>query len=202
MGLPILTEKFKTALKFVLEQEGGYVNDPDDVGGETYQGISRKYHPSWDGWKIIDEIKEEYAGRGAFPEALLQERVYPHVPAFYKENFWDLLNLDKIVSDKIAIKLFDMAVNIGVPRTAHIAQTSLNLMSYDGDYLKVDNIIGNITINLINEMTKKDNGEFLLQLLTLQQGSLYMKLVQNNPIQKKFIHGWINRLGIKIADTI
>ena len=37
--------------------EGGYVNDPDDAGGETYLGISRKHNPKWDGWKKIDSFK-------------------------------------------------------------------------------------------------------------------------------------------------
>lgn len=49
---------FKIALDKVLSREGGYINDPDDKGGETYKGISRKYNPDWKGWRIIDNTKK------------------------------------------------------------------------------------------------------------------------------------------------
>ena len=35
--------------------EGGYVNDKDDKGGETFMGITRKNHPTAAVWEIIDE---------------------------------------------------------------------------------------------------------------------------------------------------
>jgi hypothetical protein len=47
-------------------------------------------------------------------------------------------------------------------------------------------------------MTKKDNGELLLKLLTIQQGYIYMKIAQNNPTQEEFIHTWIHRLHMNI----
>jgi hypothetical protein len=39
---------FQIAIQFVLEKEGGYVNDPKDPGGETNYGISKRYHPNVD----------------------------------------------------------------------------------------------------------------------------------------------------------
>ena len=41
---------FRLAYKKIEAAEGGYVNDPDDKGGETYKGISRKANPDWNGW--------------------------------------------------------------------------------------------------------------------------------------------------------
>lgn len=43
-----MRENFTSAMKHVLEHEGGYVNDIDDPGGETKYGISKRYHPSVD----------------------------------------------------------------------------------------------------------------------------------------------------------
>jgi len=38
--------KFNLAFSKMLFHEGGYVNDPDDLGGETYKGIARNSHGS------------------------------------------------------------------------------------------------------------------------------------------------------------
>lgn len=48
---------FGDAFKKLSIKEGGYVNDKDDAGGETYRGISRKYNPTWQGWTMIDSYK-------------------------------------------------------------------------------------------------------------------------------------------------
>ena len=45
--------EFKKAYDKTMGHEGGYVHDPDDAGGETYKGISRRYHPGWEGWKVV-----------------------------------------------------------------------------------------------------------------------------------------------------
>ena len=45
---------FNEEFKKVILVEGGYVNDPDDAGGETYLGISRRYNPNSKIWNIID----------------------------------------------------------------------------------------------------------------------------------------------------
>ena len=39
------SNKYNTCIEKLLKKEGGYVNDPDDKGGQTYRGISRKYNP-------------------------------------------------------------------------------------------------------------------------------------------------------------
>ena len=44
---------FNQAFKKVMSAEGGYVNDPDDPGGETYKGVARKMNPRWSGWAIV-----------------------------------------------------------------------------------------------------------------------------------------------------
>ena len=48
---------FRESFNKVILAEGGYVNDPDDKGGETYLGISRVNHPYSTMWDIIDAIK-------------------------------------------------------------------------------------------------------------------------------------------------
>jgi lysozyme family protein len=39
---------FKCSIEFVFRREDGYVNDPQDPGGETRYGISKRFHPKVD----------------------------------------------------------------------------------------------------------------------------------------------------------
>lgn len=48
----MLPEKIFDELMII---EGGHHHDPDDPGGETYCGISRRYHPYWEGWAMLDK---------------------------------------------------------------------------------------------------------------------------------------------------
>ena len=39
---------FNKIIYKVLEHEGGYVNDKDDLGGETNYGITKRFYPNLD----------------------------------------------------------------------------------------------------------------------------------------------------------
>lgn len=41
--------------EWLMDREGRVVtNDPNDPGGQTCWGISRKYNPNWEGWVLVD----------------------------------------------------------------------------------------------------------------------------------------------------
>ena len=50
---------FKPAFDATMRNEGGYGNDPQDPGGETYRGIARKFHSKWEGWTTIDALDHD-----------------------------------------------------------------------------------------------------------------------------------------------
>ena len=50
---------FYQEIKHVLKREGGYVNDPDDPGGETKYGISKRAHPDVDIASLTPESAAE-----------------------------------------------------------------------------------------------------------------------------------------------
>lgn len=103
------------------KNEGGYSNDPDDRGGETWKGIARNFHPSWGGWSIIDLYKKI----PPFPECLNDNKNLENsVKRFYKEMFWDKIKGDKIKSQSIADSLYDSAVNMGHKQAIVLAQRS------------------------------------------------------------------------------
>lgn len=112
--------------------EGGYVNDPDDSGGETYFGISRKNNKRWGGWKIIDEEKKN--GVKNITSRLKQNSYLTELAKnLYKTNYWDVLELDDIPSQSIAHQLFDTCVNCGKTTAIRIAQQVL-MMTITGKW--------------------------------------------------------------------
>lgn len=107
--------------------EGGYVNDFDDSGGETYLGISRKNNPSWIGWKTIDSIKNQYGTSGITKRLKANISLTESAKALYKERYWDIMDLDDIPSQAIAHQMFDTAVNCGVSRAINFAQQVIGM---------------------------------------------------------------------------
>jgi len=92
---------FDKAVQFVLKHEGGYVNDPQDAGGETKYGISKRAYPSL---KIKELTKDDAI-------------------AIYKRDYWD--KLPSALHPSIHCVLFDCAVNTGISRAVRILQTAV-----------------------------------------------------------------------------
>lgn len=184
---------FEKVLERSLINEGFYSNHPNDKGGETCCGISRKFFPLWKGWDIIDNIKKT----GRIPNKNDFPVLKDHIFSFYMDNFWNKLMCDKIMSVSIAEKLFDMSINIGIKQAVMFLQRGLNLLNRDGrawPVLTVDGIMGVSTLSCLNLCVKdKSDESCLLDILRVQQGSYYINLVLGSPEQKVFIRGWIKR---------
>lgn len=87
------SDAFLRAVHFTLEWEGGYDNDPDDLGGETNFGIDKRSHPDVD----IKHLTRE----GAIE--------------IYHRDYWLPMRGDEF-SPNLAAVLFDIAVNNGKGR--------------------------------------------------------------------------------------
>lgn len=85
---------FDTAINRLLGHEGGYVNDPQDPGGQTKFGISKRSYPNLD----IKNLTREQA------------------VAIYHRDFWTKVDADSL-QEGIGFQLLDFAVNSG-PSTA------------------------------------------------------------------------------------
>lgn len=119
--------KFDIEFDKVIKVEGGYVNDPDDAGGETYLGISRKAHPHWGGWKIIDKIKKQYGTKNITKRLKENDELTYLAKNIYKNDYWNIFELDDIPSQDIAHQMFDTAVNCGASRAIRIAQQVIGM---------------------------------------------------------------------------
>ena len=129
---------FDIAFKRTVNSEGGYVNDPDDKGKETYMGISRVYHPQEVMWNVIDVAKKSHSGKVLNYVLKESSVVQNNVKSIYKKEYWDVIHLDEMPNQKLANEIFDDAVNRGVKAAIKTIQK----------ILKTD-VNGNITDELI-----------------------------------------------------
>jgi lysozyme family protein len=130
---------FKLAIPSIIANEGGYVNDPDDAGGETMYGITRKNFPNWRGWVVVDSHKRD----ADFPKCLL------HIPEllelaqyFYQEHFWLPIRGTEIINNEVAKDLLDKAVNMGISQAVKLCQESLDV--------PITGKMDNTTLNTLN----------------------------------------------------
>ena len=95
---------FETSFNALIGVEGGYVNDPNDPGGETKFGISKRAYPNLDITNLtIDDAK-----------------------AIYLRDFWDKCGCDSLPSP-VNFNVFDTAVNSGVREASKILQETLGV---------------------------------------------------------------------------
>lgn len=184
---------FLQAHKIVMVFEGGYANTVGDKGGETYKGISRIKFPLWAMWPAIDQIKKDAAGGIKKINALAEgsTTIQQNVLAFYKQEFWDDMNLDLVNDQPIATELYDTGVNMGVGRSGLFLQRTLNITDEAG--LKLDAQIGPKTIAILN------NSKFtatVLKILNVLQGEKYIEIIEANPSQDKFFRSWFSRVSL------
>ena len=132
---------FNDAYKMLIKKEGGYVNDSDDSGGETYKGISRRYNLNWEGWNIIDRYKKSYYGTSLKRVLEADEALQKAVYNLYKENYWDIFELDDIPSQTIAYQMFDTCVNCGQAAAVRFAQVALD-----------EKVTGRWTLSLLHKL--------------------------------------------------
>lgn len=95
---------FDTAFDRLIGHEGGYVNDPNDPGGETKWGISKRSYPHL----VIVNLTREQARE------------------IYKRDFWHRIEGDRL-HDGVAFQMFDLAVNSGIETAVRLLQRALGV---------------------------------------------------------------------------
>lgn len=124
---------FDNAVELILKHEGGYVDHPDDPGGETNYGISKRAYPDLD----IANLSKHDAS------------------LIYKEDYWDRIRGDDLPYP-LAILTFDAAVNSGVRRASRWLQYGVGAKPTDG-------IIGDKTVEVANAAFGKNPHQTVIQ---------------------------------------
>lgn len=166
--------KCELLLPYLMKWEGGYVNDPHDRGGVTNKGVtiatwrSVGYDVDGDGDIDVADLK-----------VLSDDDVLTRV---LKPHYWDRWRADEIRSQSVANILVDWVWGSGA-YGVKIPQRILGV--------KVDGIVGPQTLSAVNAREPRE----LFGQLKQERADFLRRIVDNNPTQKRFIRGWMNRLN-------
>ncbi len=128
-----MKQNFDKCLEMLLAHEGGFVNHPDDPGGITNLGVTKKVYDEWVGRESTEQEMRD----------LTPEDVGP----IYKKNYWDRVKGDLLPSG-VDWCAFDWAVNSGKSRPSKAIQRAVGATQ--------DGAIGPATIGLIMEKDPKE----------------------------------------------
>ncbi|MFO7597805.1 MAG: glycosyl hydrolase 108 family protein [Desulfocurvibacter africanus] len=165
---------FEEALAFVLSNEGGYVRDPRDPGGETKYGISRRSYPGLD---IANLTREQAA-------------------AIYRRDFWDGPGISRLPRE-LALPVFDAAVNAGCRSAVRWLQEALNAAGENDPGLTplgTDGELGPLTLERARQVAA--SGPAVLQLvracMLLRRIRHYLEISERVTL-RPFLRGWLGR---------
>lgn len=120
---------FDEAFHRLMGHEGGYVNHPDDPGGETNWGITKRV-----------AVEHGYTGD-------MKKLTRDVARGIAKVAYWDRVRADQ-VDPAIAFQLMDAAFNHGIGNAARFLQRAVGVAD-DGN-------IGPRTISYVNAMSVPD----------------------------------------------
>lgn len=105
-----VVKKFDLFMIVVFRHEGGYVNDPDDLGGETKFGITKRRYPNLDIKNLTKEKAKE----------------------LYYKDFYVPMEIEKIKNPLLALHHFDMGINAGIGNAKKILAAATSLSEKTG----------------------------------------------------------------------
>lgn len=97
-----MSQQFDEAFALVIGNEGGYVNNPTDPGGETKWGISKR----------------------AYPKLNIKSLTVGDAKAIYLKDYWHRAGCAEF-DDMLAVQVFDAAVNHGVTAAVKMLQNAV-----------------------------------------------------------------------------
>lgn len=162
----------KKLIPFILRWEGGFVNDPDDLGGATNKGIT------------IGTFRE-YRKRKGLPAPTVQDLkniTDAEWLGVFKPLYWDRWKADEIKSQSVANILVDWVWGSGV----HGIKRPQRILG-----VTPDGIVGKRTIAALNAA----DPEKLFNAIKVDRAKFIDEICKARPRNEKFRRGWMNRLN-------
>ena len=120
--MAVYSEKFKKAFNYMLKNEGGYVNNSTDPGGETKYGISQR----------------------SYPNLNIRQLSLKDAQKIYFCDYWLKGKFEQIPDENVASQLFDLSVNLGIRATTIVLQRALRSV---GINVVEDGLLGSQTLS-------------------------------------------------------
>ena len=162
-------KKFEKAVNYVLSNEGGYVYDKNDPGGETKYGISHRSYPTLN----IKNLTLEDAKK------------------IYYCDYWLKSKCNQIKDDFVATQVFDLSVNLGIRAATIVLQRALRA---GGINVSEDGLIGPVTLSGVSILKPP----ILLAAIKAEAAGYYRTLAAQKPALQRYLNGWLNRAYRKI----
>jgi len=165
---------FKGAVERVLADEGGYVANPADPGGETNFGISQREYPDLD----IRNLTRDQA-----------------IEIYYRD-WWNKFRFGELPA-AVAAKVFDLAVNMGPAEAVRCLQRALRACCFV--YIGEDGNLGPLTVKASEmlegavEMKARGVPTPLLASLRSEAAGCYRAMAIHRHLDEEFLKGWLNR---------
>ena len=160
--------EFLTAVKRVLADEGGYSSNPDDRGGATRFGISARSNPGVD----IATLTRDEAVK------------------IYWREWWLRFGFAQLPA-AVAVKTFDLAVNIGAGHAIECLQRALRAC---GLHVTEDGVLGPGTALAA---ARADAGALMAAIRSEAAGyyrvSAALARGKRKNADREFLNGWLNR---------
>jgi lysozyme family protein len=160
----------------IIEAEGGYVNNPHDAGGPTKYGITQA-------------TLSVYLGRHASiadVKSITKKVAY----SIYYNKYYISTDIYKL-SECIRPIMLDICVNSWIKVATILLQKAINGLSNTSSVI-VDGKLGPKTIEEAARLSTIDCNK-LVNAIVYMRIDFYKSIVENNPSQKVFLAGWLNR---------
>lgn len=155
---------FSKCIPIILRNEGGYVNNPSDPGGETKYGIARLFYPGLD----IKSLTKDQAIE------------------IYYNDYWKPMNLEGIKDENLVLQVFDHGVNTRTK--AHGFDVAIKMLQRIVNVVD-DGKIGRNTLKAINESNIS-----VYDMFVKRRKIFYMNLAAKKPKLEIFLDGWLRRI--------
>lgn len=171
--------------------EAGYVNDPNDKGGETNHGITAALAAEYKK-QLVEKFQWDGTMRGLTKDMSFW---------LYDVEFWGKMQLDRVFAlhPLLADKMFDIGINAGKSRAVSFLQEFLNINNNEGKLyadLVVDGSIGNATFSALSVYHKARSTQglkVLLHCMIARQTAHYWDISVGREKNERFTFGWFAR---------
>lgn len=177
-GRADLDEVVGQLIDALIEDEGGYVNHPDDRGGATKFGITLNTLGLHRG-REVSEADVEYLTRAEAVDIYEEMYIWDGLMLFPKELIQAVFTATVMSGKKTAVRLFQASVN--------------ELLEGWAPELLVDGLFGPNTKHYVLHLF--GGKEYELQTLFIDNMVRnFVRIVLSNPTQVAFLKGWVNRV--------